>query len=120
MSDMDESCNDDKAPLEWIQLELIPLPHISDEPRLLLWWNPGKRELRGDGKDKVLLIVEQALRAGKVENAGTVYEVTDPLTKPSELAVVLAKSYWVVPQPVRYPGESTEQSEQDLASKRLQ
>lgn len=116
----DKQADSANKPLQWIQLELIPLPHISDEPRLLLWWHPDNRELRGDGKEKVLAIVEQALTAGQVENAGSVYEVTDPLGKPSELAVVLAKTYWVVPQPVAYPGEPTADNDDDIGLKRLQ
>lgn len=120
MSENSTSADSAKTPLEWIQLELIPLPHLTDEARLLLWWNPDKRELRGDGKEKVLQIIEQAVAAGQIENAGSVYAVTDPLAKPSELAVVLAKIYWVVPQPVRSPGDVAVDDGKENGLNRLQ
>ncbi|BBP46529.1 hypothetical protein THMIRHAS_19020 [Thiosulfatimonas sediminis] len=114
----DKSSDSTKSPLQWIQLELIPLPHLSDEPRLLLWWNPENRELRGDGTEKIMAMVDLALADGKVENAGSVYEITDPLGVPSQLAVILAKVYWVVPEPVRAPHETP--SDDDAPKPRLQ
>lgn len=92
-------------PLEWIFLELEPLPHISDREKLQLWWNPERKELLGDGVETILSLIDQALQKGTVGGGNSQYEITDPLAKPTELAVILAQFYWVIPQPVSQPGE---------------
>lgn len=95
-----------QTPLEWIKLELLPLPGAQDYQALVLWWNPQQRLLEGEGKDVVLDLVTSALDKGSLQTgSGAHIEVTDPLHKPSELAAVLAQFYWVIPQPVAASGE---------------
>ncbi len=95
-----------QTPLEWIKLELLPLPGAQDYQALVLWWNPQERVLEGEGKEVILDLVTSALDKGSLQTgSGAHIEVTDPLHKPSELAAVLAQYYWVIPQPVAAAGE---------------
>lgn len=110
-----------KTPLSWIQLELMPLPHLTDtmEP-LLVWWNPDERQVVGEDADKVLALVEKARKKGATGPNESV-EVSDPLSKPTELAAILGEFYWVLPQPVIAPGERVAfPDDKDSASVRLQ
>ncbi|QKI88714.1 hypothetical protein [Thiomicrorhabdus xiamenensis] len=95
----------ENPPLEWIFLELEPLPHISGRETLQLWWNPERKELLGEGVETILTMIDQALQKGSIGGGNSQYEITDPLAKPTELAVILAQFYWVIPQPVSEPGE---------------
>lgn len=91
-------------PYEWIQLELLPLPQSIDRyDKILLWWNPDKRELMGEQADLILNMVDEALKKGASGPRESV-ELSDPLGKPTELAAVLGQHFWVIPQPVRTPG----------------
>lgn len=93
-------------PLEWIQLELIPLPSFEQAyPERLLWWNPNQGILIGEGADVVLLMVEEAMTDKVVHGLqGHHFELTDPLKKSTELAAILGQYYWVIPLPVEAPG----------------
>lgn len=93
--------SDDNAPLEWIQLELIPLANFENEfSTMLLWWNPVEGILEG-AKPELLAIIDKAMHAGSIESQqGASIEITDPLKKTTELAAILAQYFWVVPQPV--------------------
>lgn len=90
-------------PLEWIRLQLIPLPE-SAKPERILYWNPTTRDLVGAGADEVLSWLEAACAAGGITTqANAHFEITDPLSKPTELAAVLGLYYWVAPEPVASP-----------------
>lgn len=91
-------------PLEWIRLELLPLPE-SELDAMLLYWNPLTGVLQGEGSEMVLDWITQALKQGNVSSPTlSQFEITDPLRKPSELAAILAQHFWVLPQPVEAPG----------------
>lgn len=92
------------TPLEWIRLECVPLPNSKREG-FVVYWNPSTREIWGDQADWVLEQVRLAMNAGHIKGATlSHFEISDPLTKPSELAAILAQEFWVIPQPVATPG----------------
>lgn len=96
--------NESSKPLDWIRLELLPLPGSTQQP-LLLYWNPTAGVLQGEGSEQVLQWVDQALQQGYLSSpASSHFEITNPLYKPSELAAILAQHFWVIPQPVEAPG----------------
>lgn len=98
-----------KAPLDWIKLELMPLPGATGREAKVLWWNPEARIIEGEGREEVLALAKAATQAGSLQTgSGGSVEITDPLHQPSELAAVLAQFYWVIPQPVAAPGEGVE------------
>lgn len=92
--------------IAWIQLELIPLPSVENElSQLMLWWNPETRQIVGEGAESVLNIVQEASDLGVLEPSPergmASFELVDPLSRPSELAAILAQYFWVIPTPVR-------------------
>lgn len=94
-----------EAKIDWIQLELMPLPnHANRFSELLLWWNPDSREIVGEGAESIIDIVNEALSKGVIpakESVGLpAVELVDPLARPSELAAVLTQYFWVIPTPV--------------------
>lgn len=96
-----------KVPLDWIKLELMPLPGAQEHEAKVLWWNPEARILEGDGHEEVLALADAASKAGHLQTgSGSVIEISDPLHQPSELAAVLAQFYWVIPEPVAAPGQA--------------
>lgn len=96
-----------QKPLDWIHLELIPLPDRAPEYiKSVVWWNPQTGELLGEHSDLVLNLVNDQLQHGSVSSTLGVIELTDPLTKPTELAAILGQFFWVVPQPVAHAYES--------------
>lgn len=96
-----------KTPLDWIRLELMPLPGSEGHKAKMLWWNPEARLLEGEGADEVLALAQAASDKGALQTGtGGHVEITDPLHQPSELAAVLAQFYWVIPQPVAAPGQN--------------
>jgi hypothetical protein len=95
-----------KPPLEWIRLELHPLPGTDHEQKVV-FWNPDTQELVGKGAETVADLAAQAKTDGHIQSPSLNHmEMTDPLSKPSELAAVLAQHYWVIPEPVAQPGEA--------------
>jgi len=92
--------------IAWIQLELIPLPTFENElSGLIVWWNPVLGSIVGEGSESILLLVQKAidqgfLPASKASGMAS-FEISDPLSKPSELAAILAQYFWVVPTPVK-------------------
>jgi len=98
--------SDHPKPLDWIQLELIPLPNFEQAyPQRLLWWNPNQGTLIGEGADSILLMIEEAMSTKTLHSSNlNHFELTDPLKKPTELAALLGQYYWVIPQPVEAPG----------------
>ncbi|KUJ74736.1 hypothetical protein AVO42_04925 [Thiomicrospira sp. XS5] len=110
MSPSDE-LNTTSEPLHWIRLELVPLPD-SNHSEKTLFWNPSTESLLGDGADEVLSLVEEATQAGHLNGATlSHFEITQPLSKPSELAAILTQHYWVVPEPVKEPGLANTETE---------
>lgn len=107
----------ESQPLQWIQLELIPLPSSEPKfPELLLWWNPDEKRLEGQGAESILQLINDAMALKRINDSNFNHvELTDPLAKPSELAAILAQYFWVIPQPVKSPGLSDfEFSDKDL------
>lgn len=95
---------DTSTPLEWIRLELIPLPnYVSQFKPAILWWNPEKGILEGEIA-VVMDIVDSAVEQGSISivPAGSM-EITQPLHKPSELAAILGQYFWIIPEPVARP-----------------
>lgn len=100
--------------LEWIRLELLPLPE-SEWTEKLLYWNPTTQELLGEGAEAVLEMVDKALQDGGISGAHlTQFEITNPLSQPSELAAILVQHFWVIPQPVKLPGLVVDGDENNL------
>lgn len=92
-----------KTPLEWIRLELHPLPG-TDHTQKCLFWNPDTQEVLGEGAQTVIELAQAALSQGHLKSPSLNHmEITAPLSKPSELAAVLAQHYWVIPEPVAEP-----------------
>jgi len=93
-----------KPPLEWIKLELLPLPHCQDQFfTQLLWWNPNERQLIGESADIILEMVKSAFDCGQVKALDQQFEINDPLGDPTEFAAILAQYFWVLPEPVAEP-----------------
>ena len=100
-----------QEPLEWIHLELMPLPDAdSCYTPAVLWWNPQTGELLGDQAEFVKTLVDKQLQVGHVEGSFGSIELSAPFTTPTELAVILGQFYWVIPQPVAYAYESVDAS----------
>jgi len=96
-----------KPPLEWIRLELHPLPG-TDHTQKCLFWNPETQEVLGEGAQTVIDLAQAAMSQGHLKSPSLNHmEMTAPLSKPSELAAVLAQHYWVIPEPVAEPQLST-------------
>ncbi len=111
-----------KSPLEWIQLELIPLPdQIHHVEECLVWWNPQTGEILGDAAETIIDIINAQLLKGSVTNTSGTIELSDPFKKPTELASVLGQFFWVVPMPVahayeRAGSDSQQASESDTVA----
>jgi len=102
-------------PLEWIRLELIPLPNYSTGfHSLVVWWNPNKGTFVGDDAEIKALVVS-AEKAGNVNiHPEGSMEIIDPMHKPSELAAILGQYFWVVPEPVAAPYSDASLSTEEL------
>lgn len=91
-------------PYHWIRLELVPLPGLDDQATKIVYWNPDAAELIGEGAEEIIGMVQAAQETGFVNGSSlSHFEITAPLNKPSELAAILAQSYWIVPEPVIEP-----------------
>lgn len=102
--------------VSWIRLELVPLPE-SDLMEKVLFWNPDTEELLGEGVEEVLGFVEDARQAGHISGSMlSHFEITRPLSKPSELAAILAQHFWVIPEPVKQPGLVVSEDENAVSS----
>lgn len=102
MSDLQASPS--KPPLAWIQLELVPLPHCQDQyQKMVVWWNLDEKTIAGDHAPLVIRLINEALEKGSSGPNESV-EINDPLSTPTELAAILGKYFWVIPQPVEQPG----------------
>lgn len=97
------------SPLEWIHLELIPLPDkIEHLKPCIVWWNPNTGEILGNEASFIINLIKEQLSRGSVTNSMGTIELSDPFTKPSELASVLGQYFWVIPVPVAQPYEKVE------------
>ena len=89
--------------------ELEPLYGFG--PTLVFEWDQETGELRGRDEARVRALVERALRdhVAMGKPYPTPFEMTDPLRKPSELAVLLGNA-WRLPLDLRraYPKPPTE------------
>jgi hypothetical protein len=67
-------------------------------PVLEFEWDPGTGELFGPAAQGIRATVEDAQRAGRVMGLPipTLYEISDPLRTPSEMAVILG-TLWRLP-----------------------
>ncbi|WP_019894586.1 hypothetical protein [Hydrogenovibrio halophilus] len=103
-----------KPPLEWIRLELHPLPG-TDHVQKVIFWNPETQELVGEGAETVAELAAKAKADGHIQSPSLNHmEMTDPLSKPSELAAVLAQHYWAIPEPVAQPGDPKQTDSETL------
>ncbi|BCN93853.1 hypothetical protein THMIRHAM_16380 [Thiomicrorhabdus immobilis] len=96
---------ENSKPLQWIRLELVPLPNFESEyPTMLLWWNSDEGILQGENVEFIKHKLDAAIQQGSITlvSQGSI-EITNPYQKPSELAAVLGQYFWVVPQPVAQP-----------------
>ena len=106
----------EETAIDWIQLELVPLPRFEQElSKLVLWWNPTDRKIVGEGAEAIINIVQSAMDEGclkgSVASGMPEIELTDPLSQPSELAAILAQYFWVIPTPVKSEDVLTVSSE---------
>ena len=108
------------TPLDWIRIELIPLPNYASRfNSMIFWWNPEKGSLEGEVA-VIMDIVNAAKEKGSISIVPTgSIEITRPLHKPSELAAILGQYFWVVPEPVDKPFDLSTKSESSNASERL-
>jgi len=94
------------TPLDWIRLELVPLPGTEGRAGKMVWWNPEQRIIEGEGAQEIIDLAASALANGSMQTgSGAYFEIDDPLHQPSQLAAVLAQYYWVIPQPVAESGQ---------------
>lgn len=101
--------NTNNAPqaLEWIHLELIPLPDQAPTfENCIVWWNPDRGEIVGEKAAMINALIEKQLAIGAITNMMGSIELTNPLKKPTELASVLGQFFWVIPVPVANPYEA--------------
>lgn len=107
-SKKNESASNSEA-LEWIHLELFPLPdQVENFNPCIVWWNPQSGEIVGEFAEKIIALIQKQLVKGSVTNSLGTIELSDPFTKPTQLASVLGQYYWVVPVPVAKPYEKVE------------
>ena len=113
-----------KTPLEWIRLELIPLPDKATEfQECEVWWNYVSGEMVGDVAEDIIQLIKQQLVQGSVTNSNGTIELNDPFHKTTELASILGQYFWVIPVPVAEPGDNdvkVEGSTEKLTSHPLQ
>ena len=108
-------------PLEWIHLELLPLPDkVGQVQECVVWWNPQTGEVLGDEADYICGIIDAQFKKGSVANTTGTIEISDPYKKPTELASILGQFYWVVPVPVAYAYESVTSSSENAAEDKPQ
>jgi hypothetical protein len=84
-------------------------PATAHDQPLEFEWNPETGELRGKSADIIAGICRQAIREGWVTSHPypTEYEITDPLRRPAEMAVVLGQYWWLDGDlPEKYPSQT--------------
>jgi len=97
----------DKKPLEWIRMQLSPLPHLESElDTVVVFWNPETGEVRGEGAEIVKSLVDTYSEKGSITTSkGEVIQLDDPYRNTAALSTILSQQYWVSPQPVEAPEE---------------
>lgn len=104
-------------PFEWIHLELIPLPDQAEHYLPCeVWWNPNSGEIIGEQADFIVGVINQQLSLGSVSNSNGTIEISEPFTKPTELASILGQYYWVIPVPVEAPYQTNKNINSDTQS----
>ncbi len=100
----------DKKPLEWIRLELVPLPHYEDRlDKVIVFWNPDTGELKGQSAQALKSFIDESAGVGSITTAkGEVIEFDNPYTNTAAFSTILSQRYWVSPQPVEVPEEPEE------------
>ncbi len=98
--------NSPLQPLEWIRLELIPLPDKTDDLlETIVWWNYETGEIVGDAAQSIIDLINAQVKNGSVSNSNGTIELSDPFKKTTEMATVLGQYFWVIPVPVSAPFE---------------
>lgn len=72
-------------------------PQTEHEDELAFDWDPESGDLRGSGAEAVRKLCERAVQIGHVNGHPypTPFDITDPLHRPAEMAVVLGQ-FWVL------------------------
>jgi hypothetical protein len=97
----------EKKQLEWIRMQLTPLPHLEGELQtIIVFWNLDTGEVRGEEAAQVLNLVKEYARQGSIKTSkGEVIQLDDPLRNTVAFSTILSQRYWVSPQPVEIPEE---------------
>ncbi len=104
--------NDDKKPLEWIRLQLTPLPHLENElETIVVFWNPDTGAIEGEAAAQVKALVDDYARQGSLTTSkGEVVQLDDPYRNTTAFSIILSQRYWISPQPVEAPEEPCEKN----------
>ena len=97
----------EKAPLQWIRMELNPLfDQEGDTVPALVFWHPQAGLLEGPDAERIRRMVQEAQQQGYVLNSrGERIEISDPLRNTVQFSAILSQAFWVSPQPVASPEE---------------
>ncbi len=97
----------EKKPLEWIRMQLSPLPHLEKElETIVVFWNPDTGEVRGEAAEIVRSLVDEYAQKGSITTSkGEVIQLDDPYRNTAAFSTILSQRYWVSPQPVEAPEE---------------
>ena len=97
----------DKAPLQWIRMELNPLFDQEEEmASALVFWHPQAGLLEGPDAERIRRMVQEAQQQGYVLNSrGERIEISDPLRNTVQFSAILSQVFWISPQPVASPEE---------------
>lgn len=98
----------EKAPLQWIRMELNPLfDQEEDTAPALIFWHPQAGLLEGPDAERIQRMVQEARQRGYVLNSrGERIEISDPLRNTAQFSAILSQVFWISPQPVASPEES--------------
>lgn len=96
-----------KKPLEWIRLELAPLPHYEGKlEKEVVFWNLDTGELKGRAAQQLKAFIDESAENGSITTAkGEVIEFENPYINTAAFSTILSQRYWVSPQPVEAPEE---------------
>jgi len=95
----------EKKPLEWIRMQLYPLPHLENKlDVIVVFWNPETGEMRGEGAQIVKSLVDSYAEKGAITTSkGEIIQLDDPYRNTAALSAILSQQYWISPQPVEAP-----------------
>ncbi|MFA6971648.1 MAG: hypothetical protein WC208_09645 [Gallionella sp.] len=93
-------------------------PAVWHQQPLVFEWDAATGEIRGPDADKVLGMIASAIKEGSMTGHPypTSYEITDPLHRPAEMAVLLGQ-YWILPDDLAsaYPNPGTDDERSFIA-----